>query len=69
MGDSSSRTKLLLRYLVLIASICYAVNVNLIKKNLHDLSPLSITTGNFMVLFVPAFIVLFFSGFLKWYKM
>ena len=51
--------------LVLIASICYAVNVNLIKKHLHDLSPLSITTGNFMVLFVPALIVLFFSGFFE----
>ena len=51
--------------LVLIASICYAVNVNLIKKYLHDLSPLSITTGNFMVLFIPAFIVLFFSGFFE----
>ena len=51
--------------LVLIASICYAVNVNLIKKYLHDLSPLSITTGNFMVLFVPALIVLFFSGFFE----
>ena len=51
--------------LVLIASICYAVNVNLIKKYLHDLSPLSITTGNFMVLFIPAFTVLFFSGFFE----
>ncbi|MFV8365265.1 DMT family transporter [Flavobacterium sp. XS1P27] len=51
--------------LVLIASICYAVNVNLIKKYLHDLSPLSITTGNFMVLFVPAFIILFSSGFFE----
>ncbi|WP_426095095.1 DMT family transporter [Flavobacterium sp. DSR2-3-3] len=51
--------------LVLIASICYAVNVNLIKKFLHDLSPLSITTGNFMVLFFPAFIILFFSGFFE----
>ena len=49
--------------LVLIASICYAVNVNLIKKYLHDLSPLSITTGNFMVLFAPAMAILFFSGF------
>ncbi|MFV8268713.1 DMT family transporter [Flavobacterium sp. GT2N3] len=49
--------------LVLIASICYAVNVNLIKKYLHDLSPLSITTGNFMVLLMPAFIILFYSGF------
>jgi drug/metabolite transporter (DMT)-like permease len=51
--------------LVLIASICYAVNVNLIKKYLHDLSPVSITTGNFMVLFFPAFIILFFSGFFE----
>ena len=51
--------------LVLIASICYAVNVNLIKKYLHDLSPLSITTGNFLVLFFPAFIILFFSGFFE----
>jgi drug/metabolite transporter (DMT)-like permease len=51
--------------LVLIASVCYAVNVNLIKKYLHDLSPVSITTGNFMVLFVPAFIILFFSGFFE----
>ena len=51
--------------LVLIASICYAVNVNLIKKYLHDLSPLSITTGNFMVLLFPAFIILFFSGFFE----
>ena len=49
--------------LVLIASICYALNVNLIKKYLHDLSPLSITTGNFIVLSVPALAVLFASGF------
>ena len=51
--------------LVLIASICYAVNVNLIKKYLHDLSPVSITTGNFMMLVFPAFIILFFSGFFE----
>ena len=49
--------------LILIASICYAVNVNLIKKYLHDLSPLSITTGNFIVLLAPAFIVLLFTDF------
>lgn len=51
--------------LVLIASICYALNVNLIKKYLHDLSPLSITTGNFMVLSLPALAVLFASGFFE----
>ncbi len=51
--------------LVLIASVCYAVNVNLIKKYLSDLSPLSITTGNFLVLFFPALLILYFSGFFE----
>ena len=51
--------------LVILATICYAVNVNLIKKFLFDLSPLSITTGNFMVLLLPALLILFFSGFFE----
>lgn len=51
--------------LIIIASICYATNVNLIKKYLSDLSPLSITTGNFLVLLFPALIVLIFSGFFE----
>ncbi len=51
--------------LVLIASICYALNVNLIKKYLSDLSPLSITTGNFLVLLFPALIILFFTNFFE----
>ena len=51
--------------LVIIASICYAVNVNLLKKYLHDLSPLSITTGNFAFLVMPTFLILIFSGFFE----
>jgi drug/metabolite transporter (DMT)-like permease len=51
--------------LVLIASVCYAVNVNLLKKYLHDLSPLSITTGNFAFLLLPTISILFFSGFFE----
>ena len=50
-------------FLVLIASVCYAINVNLIKKYLSDLTPLSISTGNFLILLFPALIVLFFSRF------
>lgn len=50
-------------FLVLIASICYATNVNLIKKYLSDLPPLSITTGNFLVLLFPAFVVLYYTDF------
>jgi drug/metabolite transporter (DMT)-like permease len=49
--------------LIITASICYATNVNLVKKYLSDLSPLSITTGNFLVLLFPALIVLFYSDF------
>lgn len=51
--------------LIIIASVCYAINVNLIKKYLSDLSPLSITTGNFLVLLLPAIVVLYFSGFFE----
>ncbi|MBP6182525.1 EamA family transporter [Flavobacterium sp.] len=49
--------------LVIIASVCYALNVNFLKKYLHDLSPLSITTGNFVFLLLPTLLVLFFSDF------
>jgi drug/metabolite transporter (DMT)-like permease len=51
--------------LVLIASICYATNVNLLKKHLSDVKPLSISTGNFIVMLVPALIVLFSTDFLN----
>ncbi len=43
---------------VLIATVCYATNVNLIKKYLSDVKPLSITTGNFLVMLVPALVIL-----------
>lgn len=51
--------------LVIIAAIFYAINVNLIKRFLHDLSPLSITTGNFLILFFPSLFILFFTDFLN----
>jgi drug/metabolite transporter (DMT)-like permease len=49
--------------LIIIASICYAINVNLIKKYLSDLKPLSISAGNFLVMFFPAVFLLYTSGF------
>ena len=47
--------------LVIIASIGYALNVNIVKKYLHHLSALSIVAGNFFLLVVPAFLVLCFT--------
>ena len=53
--------------LIIIASIGYAFNANLVKKYLSDLDALAITTGNFLLLFIPAIIVLsctdFFTSF------
>ncbi|WP_140485667.1 DMT family transporter [Flavobacterium sp. GSA192] len=49
--------------LIIMASFSYATNVNLIKRHLSDVSPVSITTGNFVVLLIPAILILLFSGF------
>lgn len=49
--------------LVIIATWCYAANINLVKKYLSDVSPLSITVGNFAFLLLPAMAILLFNGF------
>lgn len=51
--------------LIILATLGYALNVNILKKYLNDISALAITTGNFIFIFIPAFIILFFSGFFK----
>lgn len=54
--------------LILIASIGYAFNVNIVKKYLSDISALSIVAGNFLILLIPAFIVLYFTDFFKTFE-
>ena len=49
--------------LVIICSVLYAINVNLIKKYLFDVNAVSIAAGQFIVIFIPSIIVLFYSGF------
>ena len=49
--------------LVIIATWCYASNINLVKKHLYDVSPLAITVGNFAFLLLPALLILFLNGF------
>jgi drug/metabolite transporter (DMT)-like permease len=51
--------------LMIIASFGYALNANMIKKYLNDLNALSIVTGNFLLLLIPAIIVLAFTDFFK----
>ena len=48
---------------VILSTLMYATNVNIIKKYLQNVKPLAIATGNFVGIFVPAVIVLFFTDF------
>jgi len=50
---------------VVIASIGYAFNVNILKKHLDDLNALTIVTGNFIIIFIPALIILWWTDFFE----
>jgi drug/metabolite transporter (DMT)-like permease len=50
-------------FLIIIGSVGYALNANMIKKYLSDVPALSIVTGNFLLLLIPAIIVLGFTDF------
>lgn len=49
--------------LIIIATVMYAANVNIIKRYLQDVTALTIAVGNFTVIIIPAIIVLLCSGF------
>lgn len=49
--------------LVILASLFYGFNANVIKKHLQTIPALAITTGNFMVIGIPALIVLASTNF------
>ena len=55
--------------LIIIASIGYAFNVNIVKKHLHDISALSIVAGNFLLLIIPALLVLSMTDFFTTFQM
>lgn len=49
--------------LVILASLFYGFNANVIKTHLQSLPALAITTGNFIVIALPALVVLSTTGF------
>jgi len=49
--------------LVILATIGYAFNTNIIKKHLNEISALAVTTGSFIFIFIPALVILLYSGF------
>jgi len=48
---------------IFVATLGYAMNVNIIKTYLQELSPLAISTGSFLVIMVPSFLILVSTGF------
>lgn len=48
--------------LVVVAALFYAANANIIKGKLHGVSPMGIALGNFVIISIPASVVLLFSG-------
>lgn len=49
--------------LPIIASTMYAFNANIIKTHLEKISALGIAAGSFVVLMIPSFFILLFTGF------
>lgn len=49
--------------LVFFATIGYGLNINIVKRHLQELKPMTITLSNFVISFIPASIVLWISDF------
>lgn len=48
---------------VVLSTVMYAFNVNIIKKYLQNVKPLAIATGNYVVIVIPAILVLIGADF------
>jgi drug/metabolite transporter (DMT)-like permease len=59
----SSSFNILYVMFIVLAAFCYAVNANLLKYKLPNIPALGIVFMSFLFMFIPAFIVLFFSEF------
>lgn len=49
--------------LVILATLLYAINVNIIKYHMQSISAMAIATGNFVFIFIPALLLLISTGF------
>lgn len=48
---------------IIVSTVMYALNVNIIKRYLQDVRPLAIATGNYVGIILPAIFVLLYSDF------
>lgn len=64
-ANIQSDQKLFYNFLVVIACICYGINVNIIKAKLQHVKPIAIATSNFAIILIPALAVLWKSNFIQ----
>jgi len=50
---------------IILSTLMYAANINIIKKHLQEMTALTIAAGNFILLMIPACIILVVSGFFE----
>ena len=50
---------------IILATICYGINVNMVHRKLHDIGSLQIAAVALTLNAIPAIIVLFFTGYFK----
>jgi drug/metabolite transporter (DMT)-like permease len=62
---SAPSGELLYAVYVIIATICYGLNVNMVRQRLAHVSSMDIATGAFAAFIVPSLLVLFFTGYHK----
>ena len=48
---------------IIISTLMYAANANIVKRYLQDVKPLTIAAGNYVFIVAPAFLVLMFTNF------
>lgn len=51
--------------LVIVATVCYGINVNMVGRHLREIQPLQIASVAFAFLIIPCIIILFISGFFQ----
>lgn len=64
-ADSDDGSKFIMVLLVIIATMCYGANVNLVNKYLLKIPSLQIVSVALTCCSIPALVVLYFSGFFK----
>lgn len=62
---STGSTNLIYASLILIATFCYGLNVNIISHRLKHVSSVHIAAVAFISLIIPSFALLFFSGYFQ----